>query len=87
VAVQDTGCAKYDFTVHAVPHLFGRERHMMRELRNYPQPRPFALEIIARDFVFEVSHRRNVISFVAGTLNSAAAFSTAVASSGAYLTG
>jgi hypothetical protein len=59
---------------------------MMRELRNYPQPRPFALEIIARDFVFEV-HRRNVISFVAGTLNSAAAFSTAVASSGAYLTG
>jgi hypothetical protein len=49
--------------------------------------RPFAVEITAGDFVFEVSHRRNVISFVAGTLNFAAAFSTAVASSGAYLTG
>jgi hypothetical protein len=49
--------------------------------------RPFAVEITAGDFVFEVSHRRNVISFVGGTLNFAAAFSTAVASSGAYLTG
>jgi hypothetical protein len=39
---------KYDFSVHKAPHVFGRERHMMR---------PFALEIAPGDFAFAVSHR------------------------------
>jgi hypothetical protein len=38
--------------------------------------RPFALAITAVDFAFAAGHRRIAISFVAGTLNSAAAFST-----------
>jgi hypothetical protein len=38
---------------------------------------------IARDFGLAASHRRIVISLVAGTLRSAAAFSIAAASSGA----
>jgi hypothetical protein len=70
----DTGSAKYDFTVHAVQHLFGRERHVML---------PFALEISAGDFAFAADHRRIAISLLAGTLNSAAPFSMAAASSGA----
>jgi hypothetical protein len=45
--------------------------------------RPFALEITAGGFAFAAGHRRIVISLVAGTLNSAAAFSIAAASSGA----
>jgi hypothetical protein len=45
--------------------------------------RPCALEITAGDLAFAAGHRRIAISFVAGTLNSAAAFSIAVASSGA----
>jgi hypothetical protein len=36
VARYDTGGAKYHLAVHGVPHLFGRERHVMRELGNYP---------------------------------------------------
>jgi hypothetical protein len=40
----------------------------MRELRNYPKWRPFALEIIARDFALAAPYRRIAISFVAGTL-------------------
>jgi hypothetical protein len=39
--------------------------------------RPFALEITAGDFAFAAGHRRNAISLVAGTLNSAASFSIA----------
>jgi hypothetical protein len=53
--------------------LFGRKRHVMR---------PFALEITAGNFAFAAGHRLTAISLLAGTLNSAAAFSTAVASSG-----
>jgi hypothetical protein len=43
--------------------------------------RPSALEITG-DFALAVGHRRIAISPVAGTLNSAAAFSIAAASSG-----
>jgi hypothetical protein len=45
--------------------------------------RPFALEITARDFAFAAGHRLTTSSLVAGTLNSAAAFSNAAALSGA----
>jgi hypothetical protein len=58
-------------------NLFGRERHVMRELGNYPQSRPFALEITGGDFAFAVGHRR-AISLLAAILNSAAAISIAV---------
>jgi hypothetical protein len=61
-------------TVDEAPRLFGRKRHVIR---------PFALEITAGDFAFAASHRLIAISFVAGTLNSLAPFSTAAASSGA----
>jgi hypothetical protein len=47
--------------------------------------RPSALEITASDFALAVGHRRIAISPVAGTLNSAAAFSIAAASSGASI--
>jgi hypothetical protein len=40
----------------------------MRELRNYPQSRPSALEITAGDFAFAAGHRLIAISFVAVTL-------------------
>jgi hypothetical protein len=43
--------------------------------------RPFALEITAGDFALAASHRLTAISLVTGTLNSAAAFSIAAASS------
>jgi hypothetical protein len=44
--------------------------------------RPVPLEVAASDFAFAPGHRLSAISLlVAGTLNSAAAFSTAVASS------
>jgi hypothetical protein len=43
----------------------------------------FTLEIIAGDFVFAPSHRRIAISLLTATLNSAAPFSIAAASSGA----
>jgi hypothetical protein len=56
------------------PHLLGRERHVMR---------PFALKVSAGDFALAAGHRRIAISLLAGTLNSAAAFSIAVVSSGA----
>jgi hypothetical protein len=39
----------------------------MPELRNYPQSRPFALEIIAGDFAFAVGHHHITI-FVASIL-------------------
>jgi hypothetical protein len=55
------------FTVHAIPQLFGRKRYVMRKPRNYPQSRPFALEIIAPDFAFAAGHRRIAINFVAGS--------------------
>jgi hypothetical protein len=45
---------------------------VVREMRNYPKWRPFPLEIAADDFSFAAGHRRIAISFVAGTLNSAA---------------
>jgi hypothetical protein len=45
--------------------------------------RPFGLEIVAGHFAFAAGHRRIAISFVTGTLNSAAAFSMAADSSGA----
>jgi hypothetical protein len=68
VAEKDTGSAKYQLTVHGVPHLFGRKRHVMREPRNFPQPRRFALGITVGDFAFAMGHRRIAISFVAFTL-------------------
>jgi hypothetical protein len=43
--------------------------------------RPFGLEITAGDFAFAAGHRRIAISLLAATLNSAAAFSIAAASS------
>jgi hypothetical protein len=45
--------------------------------------RPSALEISAGDFAIAAGHRRISISLLASTLNSAAAFSVAVASFGA----
>jgi hypothetical protein len=45
--------------------------------------RPVALEVGAGDFTLAPGHRRIAISLAAGTLNSAAAFSITVASSGA----
>jgi hypothetical protein len=54
-------------------HLFGRKCHMMR---------PSALEIVAGDFALAARHRRITISVMAGTSNSAEAFSIAAASSG-----
>jgi hypothetical protein len=45
--------------------------------RQHNVVRPFPLEIAAGDFTFAAGHHRNAISFVAGTLNSAAAFSMA----------
>ena len=45
--------------------------------------RPFALEITAGDFALAPGHRLIAVSLFAGTLNSTAAFSIAVASSGA----
>jgi hypothetical protein len=55
------------------PRTLSVDRYMMR---------PFALEIAAGDFPFAAGHRRIAISLLAGTLNSAAAFSMVVASSG-----
>jgi hypothetical protein len=43
VADRTPAAAKYDFTVHGVPHLFGRKRNVMP---------PFALDITAGDFAF-----------------------------------
>jgi hypothetical protein len=40
--------------------------------------RPFPLEVTARDFALAAAQRRIAISLLAGTLNSAAAFSMAV---------
>jgi hypothetical protein len=71
VADRTTSSTKYYLAVHGVPHLFGRKRHVMR---------PFALEITAGDFALAAGHRR--VAFVAGTLNCAAAFWIAAASSG-----
>jgi hypothetical protein len=62
-----TGSAKNHLTVHGVAHLFRQKRSVMRELRNYPQSRPFALEITVGDFAFATDHRL-AISFVAGIL-------------------
>jgi hypothetical protein len=45
--------------------------------------RPVAREIGAGDFAFAAGHRLTAISLLAGILNSAAAFSIAVASSAA----
>jgi hypothetical protein len=45
--------------------------------------RPVSLKIGVGDFAFAAGHRLTAISLVAGTLNSAAAFSIAVASSAA----
>jgi hypothetical protein len=45
--------------------------------------RPFALKITAGDFALAAGHCRIAIKPVDGTLNSAAAFSIAAASSGA----
>ena len=56
------------------PRAFGGKRHVMP---------PTALEIATGDFGFAAGHRLTAISLEAGTLNSAAAFSIAVASSGA----
>jgi hypothetical protein len=56
------------------PHRSGRERHIMR---------PVSLEVVAGDFALAAGHRRIAISLLAGTLNSAAAFSIAAASSAA----
>jgi hypothetical protein len=44
---------------------------------------PFPLEIVAGDFAFAAGHRPIAIGLVAGTSNSAAAFSIAVPSSSA----
>jgi hypothetical protein len=44
--------------------------------------RPSALEIVAGDFALAARHRRITISVMAGTSNSAEAFSIAAASSG-----
>jgi hypothetical protein len=74
VADRTPAAQKYHFAAREAPHLFGRERHVMR---------PLALEITAGDFAFTAGHRRIAISFAARTLNSAAAFSIAAASSGA----
>jgi hypothetical protein len=68
---------KHYLAVHEAPHLFGRKRDVMR---------PFALEIVAGNFALSAGHRRIAISLVAGTLNSAAPLSIAVASSGASMT-
>jgi hypothetical protein len=65
--VADRTPAKYHLTVDGVSHLFGRERHVMREQRNYPQSGPFALEITVGDFAFAVGHRHITI-FVASIL-------------------
>ena len=43
--------------------------------------RPVSLKVGTGDFALAAGHRRNAMSLVAGTLNSAAAFSIAVASS------
>ena len=48
--------------------------------------RPSALEITAGDFALAGGHRLTAISLLAGTLNSAAAFSVAAASSDASTT-
>ena len=40
----------------------------MRKLRNYPQSRPFAVEITVGDFVSAAGHRLTAISLVAGYL-------------------
>jgi hypothetical protein len=45
--------------------------------------RPSALEVTAGDFALAVGHRRIAIGLLSGTLNSAAAFSSVAASSGA----
>jgi hypothetical protein len=45
--------------------------------------RASALEIVAGDFALAGGHGRIAVSFVAGTLYAAAAFSIAVAASGA----
>jgi hypothetical protein len=55
-------------TVLEAAYLFGRQHNLVR---------PFPLGIAAGDFTFAAGHLRNAISFVAGTLNSAAAFSIA----------
>jgi hypothetical protein len=47
--------------------------------------RPVSLEVGAGDFAFAAGHRRIAISLLAGTLNSAVAFSIAVASSRASM--
>jgi hypothetical protein len=47
--------------------------------------RPVALEVGAGDFAFAAGHRRIAISRLAFTLNSAAAFSMAAASSAASI--
>jgi hypothetical protein len=47
--------------------------------------RPIALEISACDFAFAADHRLNAISRLAATLNSAAPFSMAAASSAASI--
>jgi hypothetical protein len=47
--------------------------------------RPFAPEIAAGDFALATDDRRIAISLFAGTLNSAAPFSIAVATSGASI--
>jgi ribosomal protein L18 len=60
--------AKYHLTVREAA------RHVMRQV---------ALEVGARDFALAAGHRLNVISLLAGTLNSAAAFAVAAASSSA----
>jgi hypothetical protein len=38
---------KISVAVRAIPLVFGRERHVMRELWKYPKWRPIALEIVA----------------------------------------
>ena len=55
---QDAGSPKYHHSVHGVSHLFGRECRVMRELPNYPQSRPSALEIAPGGFAFGAGHRR-----------------------------
>jgi hypothetical protein len=67
-------CRVSPLTVLKAPHLFGRERHVMG---------PYALEIAVGDFALAAGHRRTAINLLAGTLCSAAAFSTASRSSAA----
>jgi hypothetical protein len=64
--------AKYHLTVLEAAHLFRP---------GAPRVRPVLLKVGTGDFALTAAHRLTAISLVAGTLNSAAAFSIAVASS------